>query len=57
MSFSVVAVSYYPALIWLVLPFSVLVALSRVILGLHYPSDVAAGAFLGALFSTLVLQL
>lgn len=56
-SFSVVAVSYYPALIWLVLPFSVLVALSRVILGLHYPSDVAAGALLGALFSTLVLQL
>ena len=37
-----------PALISLVVPFAVLVAASRVILGLHYPSDVIAGAALGA---------
>jgi undecaprenyl-diphosphatase len=29
------------------LPFTALVAASRVILGLHYPTDVAAGAVLG----------
>lgn len=47
-AFSIVAISYFPALIWLVVPFSVLVGLSRPILGLHYPSDVIAGAALGA---------
>jgi undecaprenyl-diphosphatase len=32
----------------LCIPFALLVAMSRVVLGLHYPSDVAAGAVLGA---------
>ena len=49
--FSIIAVFYFPALIWLVLPFSVLVALSRPILGLHYPSDVLAGALIGAIIA------
>ncbi|MEY3401855.1 MAG: hypothetical protein RLZZ86_1470, partial [Cyanobacteriota bacterium] len=30
--------NYYPELLWVLLPFTFLVALSRVILGLHYPS-------------------
>lgn len=47
-SFSLIVVFYFPGLVWLVLPFTVLVALSRPILGLHYPSDVLAGALLGA---------
>ncbi|HEX7455620.1 MAG TPA: phosphatase PAP2 family protein [Gallionella sp.] len=50
-SFSLIAVFYFPALIWLVLPFTLLVSLSRPILGLHYPSDVLAGAALGALIA------
>jgi undecaprenyl-diphosphatase len=29
------------------LPFAILVAMSRVILGLHYPSDVLVGAAIG----------
>ncbi len=55
-SFSIVAICAYPALAWLVVPFTVLVALSRVVLGLHYPSDVLAGALLGSGLATLVLQ-
>lgn len=46
-SFSLVAVTYYPQLAWLVAPFAALVALSRVVLGLHYPSDVVVGAAMG----------
>lgn len=56
-AFSIVAVFYFPALIWLVLPFSLLVALSRPVLGLHYPSDVLAGALLGAVLACLSLML
>jgi len=36
-----------PLLLILMLPFTVLVALSRMVLGLHYPSDVAVGAMIG----------
>jgi undecaprenyl-diphosphatase len=38
----------FPELAWVVVPFALLVAASRVVLGLHYPSDVAAGALIGA---------
>ena len=55
-AFSTVAVFHYPRLGWLLLPFTTLVALSRLVLGLHYPSDVLAGALLGAGLSMLVLQ-
>ena len=34
-----------------------LIALSRVILGLHYPTDVAAGAVLGGLLGMSSLEL
>jgi undecaprenyl-diphosphatase len=50
-SFTVVALHHFPALAPLLLPFAALVALSRVVLGLHYPSDVLAGAVLGALIA------
>lgn len=56
-AFSIVVVAYFPALIWLVTPFAVLVALSRPILGLHYPSDVLAGAALGATIASISLMI
>lgn len=54
-AFSIVVLAYYPALFWLVVPFALLVALSRPILGLHYPSDVLAGAALGAVIAGISL--
>lgn len=47
-AFSLVLLSHLPEWFWIVVPFSVLVAASRPILGLHYPSDVLAGALVGA---------
>jgi undecaprenyl-diphosphatase len=40
---------------WVLAPYAVLVALSRVVLGLHYPSDVVAGAITGGAVATAVL--
>ena len=47
-SFTLLITTSFPELGWLCVPFASLVAMSRVVLGLHYPSDVAAGALLGA---------
>ena len=53
--FTVVAYAYFPALAWLLAPFTLLVALSRLVLGLHYPSDVLAGAVVGGTIAALSL--
>jgi undecaprenyl-diphosphatase len=50
-AFTAIACAWYPALAWILVPFSILVALSRVVLGLHYPSDVAAAIAIGLLLA------
>lgn len=47
-SFTIVAVAWFPLLALPLIVFTVLVAVSRVALGLHYPSDVLAGGLIGA---------
>ena len=56
-SFTIIALFYYPGLSWLLIPMAGLIALSRVILGLHYPSDVAVGALIGAGLSLASVEL
>ena len=50
-AFSAIACAWYPVLAPILVPFSILVALSRVVLGLHYPSDVAAAIAIGSLLA------
>jgi undecaprenyl-diphosphatase len=45
--FTTIAIAHIPELWLLLVPFAAAVAASRVVLGLHYPTDVAAGALLG----------
>lgn len=47
--FTIVAVASFPQLAWVLVPFTALIALSRMVLGLHYLSDVIAGALIGSL--------
>lgn len=46
-AFSVVLGAFYPPFVPLLWGFTALVALSRVVLGLHFPSDVVTGAAIG----------
>ena len=55
-AFTFIATAHVPEL-WFVLgPFTLLVAISRVVLGLHYPTDVAAGALIGATLAGVCLM-
>ena len=42
-----------PSLALVILPFTLAVAASRVVLGLHYPSDVLAGAIIGGVMGMI----
>lgn len=56
-SFTWQASAHFPELMWVLLPLAALIAASRVVLGLHYPSDVLAGAALGACLAAAGLVL
>lgn len=56
-AFSLVAVAHYPGLAWLLAPFTGMVAVSRVTLGLHYPTDVFAATFMGTALAGVSLWL
>lgn len=56
-AFLVICSWYFPMAAFGLAPVVVLIAVSRVALGLHYPSDVAAGAVLGTGVATAVLAL
>jgi undecaprenyl-diphosphatase len=55
-SFAWQASAHFPELAWVLLPLAALIAASRVVLGLHYPSDVLAGAAIGAALAELGLS-
>lgn len=57
LSFLVVFGWHYPLVGAALIPLVLLIALSRVALGLHYPSDVAAGALIGAVVGVGVVLL
>ncbi|MFZ8201775.1 phosphatase PAP2 family protein [Alteromonas portus] len=48
--FSSTIISIYPELLWILLPFVICLCMSRLILGLHYPSDVLVGILIGGFF-------
>ncbi|MBC7325414.1 MAG: phosphatase PAP2 family protein [Moorella sp. (in: Bacteria)] len=50
-SLAVVFAMNFPALTWLLVAIAGLTGLSRMYVGMHYPSDVLGGATLGALFA------
>lgn len=52
-SFAWQLTAHFPELGWVVVPLAGLIAASRVVLGLHYPSDVLAGAAIGAALAEL----
>lgn len=56
-AFSLVAMAHYPPLAALLVPFTASVAASRVVLGLHYPSDVLAASAIGGALAALSLWL
>jgi undecaprenyl-diphosphatase len=55
-AFTIVASAWYPSLAILLVPFALTVALSRIVLGLHYPSDVLAAILIGALLAAASLE-
>lgn len=52
-TFTAVLAHYFPALALVLVPFTVVLGLSRVVLGLHYPSDVLAGAAIGIVLASI----
>lgn len=56
-SFTILVASAVPVLLLFLIPLALLIAASRVVLGLHYPSDVAAGGLLGSALALSTMAL
>jgi undecaprenyl-diphosphatase len=56
-AFTLVTVAALPWCALLLVPFTLAIAASRVVLGLHYPSDVVAGAAIGGLLGAVALAI
>ena len=50
-AFTLVAIAHFPSFALLLVPLTVLIAISRMALGLHYPSDVVLGAAIGVILA------
>ena len=56
-AFSLILTVYYPSMAFVVWPLTALIAVSRVVLGLHYPSDVVVGALIGGITAAISFNL
>ena len=54
-AFTTVTLAFHPVLAWVLVPFTAAVAVSRVVLGLHYPSDVLVAIALGLMLGGLAV--
>jgi membrane-associated phospholipid phosphatase len=54
---AMIALIYYRRALWAILPLALMVCYSRIYNGVHYPSDVLAGALLGAGYTAAVIWL
>jgi PAP2 superfamily/ABC transporter, phosphonate, periplasmic substrate-binding protein len=55
-AFSIIATGHHPELALVLVPFSSLIALSRMVLGLHYPTDVIAGGMIGGYVASILMR-
>lgn len=51
--FSTIILWHQPEFAFILVPFSILIAISRMVLGMHYPSDVICGAIMGIALGAL----
>ena len=56
-TFSIILSAYNPLLASVLVPFALATGLSRVVLGVHFPSDVLVGAFIGIVHGALAILL
>ncbi len=56
-AFSWQTIAHFPEWAWLLVPLACSIALSRVVLGLHYPTDVLVGAGMGAMLGAIGVAL